>query len=57
MVKNTTLKKQMVDFTRFSKQLSEVFPSFQLSEKVREFIRETKESESLHHIYLHYYLF
>lgn len=40
-------KKQMVDFTRFSKQLSEVFPSFQLSEKVREFIRETKESESL----------
>ena len=44
---NTGFKNQMVDFTRFSKQLSGVFPSFQLSEEVKEFIREAKESESL----------
>lgn len=43
----TGFKNQMCDFTRFSKQLLEVFPSFQLSEEVREFIRETKESENL----------
>lgn len=43
----TGFKNQMVDFTRFSKQLSGVFPSFQLSEEVKEFIREAKESESL----------
>lgn len=43
----TGFKSQMVDFTRFSKQLSGVFPSFQLSEEVKEFIREAKESESL----------
>lgn len=43
----TGFKNQMVDFTRFSKQLSGVFPSFQLSEEAKEFIREVKESESL----------
>lgn len=43
----TGFKNQMVDFTRFSKQLSGVFPSFQLSEEVKGFIREAKESESL----------
>ena len=43
----TGFKNQMLDFTRFSKQLSEVFPAFQLSEEVKEFILEAKESESL----------
>lgn len=43
----TGFKNQMVDFTRFSKQLTGVFPSFQLSEEVKEFIREAEESESL----------
>lgn len=43
----TGFKNQMVDFTRFSKQLSGVFPSFRLSEEAKEFIREVKESESL----------
>ena len=43
----TGFKNQMVDFTRFSKQLSGVFPSFQLSEDVKEFIQEAKESENL----------
>lgn len=43
----TGFKSQMVDFTRFSKQLSGVFPSFQLSEEVKEFIWEAKESENL----------
>ena len=43
----TGVKNQMVDFSRFSKQLSGVFPSFQLSEEAKEFIREVKESESL----------
>lgn len=43
----TGFKSQMADFTRFSKQLSEVFSSFQLSEEVRKFIQETKESEKL----------
>lgn len=43
----TGFKRQMVDFTRFSKQLSEVFPTLQLSDEVKEFIREAKESESL----------
>jgi len=37
----------MAEFTRFSKQLSKMFSSFQLSEEVKEFIREAKESESL----------
>ena len=37
----------MKDFSRVSEQLSEVIPSFQLSEEVREFIQEAKESESL----------
>ena len=40
----TGVKNQMVDFSRFSKQLSGVF---QLSEEAKEFIREVKESESL----------
>lgn len=43
----TGFKNQMADFAKFSKQLSEVFSSFQLSEEVREFIRETKECENL----------
>lgn len=43
----TGVKNQMVDFSRFSKQLSGVFPSFQLSEEAKEFIREVKETESL----------
>ncbi|MFQ9608432.1 MAG: hypothetical protein ACLRZD_00690 [Lachnospira sp.] len=43
----TGFKKQVVDFTRFSKQLSEIFPSIQLSEEVKGFILEAKESESL----------
>ena len=43
----TGVKNQMVDFSRFSKQLLGVFPSFQLSEEAKEFIREVKESESL----------
>ena len=43
----TGFKNQMVDFTRFLKQLSGVFPSFQLSEEAKEFILEVKESESL----------
>ena len=43
----TRFKEQMVDFNRFSKQLLEVFPSFQLSAEVREFIRDAKQSEQL----------
>lgn len=43
----TGFKNQMAEFTRFSKQLSKMFSSFQLSEEVKEFIREAKESESL----------
>lgn len=43
----TEIKSQMKDFSRVSEQLSEVIPSFQLSEEVREFIQEAKESESL----------
>ena len=43
----TELKSQMKDFSRFLEQLSEVIPSFHLSEEVREFIQEAKESESL----------
>ena len=42
----TEIKSQMKDFSRVSEQLSEVIPSFQLSEEVREFIQEAKESES-----------
>lgn len=41
------IKNQMKDLSRVSEQLSGVFPSFQLSEEVKEFIREAKESESL----------
>ena len=37
----------MEDLTRLSKQLSELFPAFQLSEEVKEFIQEAKESEKL----------
>ncbi|RGO26920.1 hypothetical protein DXB23_05485 [Dorea sp. OM02-2LB] len=43
----TEIKSQMYDFSRVSKQLSELIPSFQLSEEVLEFIKETKKSESL----------
>lgn len=43
----TEIKSQMKDFSRVSEQLSEVIPSFQLSEEVREFIQEAKERESL----------
>lgn len=43
----TRFKDQMVDFNRFSKQLLEVFPSFQLSAEVREFIQDAKQSEQL----------
>ena len=41
------IKSQMKDLSRVSEQLSEVIPSFQLSEEVREFIQEAKESENL----------
>lgn len=43
----TEIKSQMKDLSRVSEQLSEAIPSFQLSEKVWEFIREAKESENL----------
>ena len=38
----TEIKSQMKDFSRVSEQLSEVIPSFQLSEEVREFIQEAE---------------
>ena len=38
----TEIKSQMKDLSRVSNQLSEVIPSFQLSEEVREFIQEGK---------------
>lgn len=41
------IKSQMKYLSRVSEQLSEVIPSFQLSEEVREFIQEAKESENL----------
>lgn len=37
----------MVDFTRLSKQLSELTQTFQLSKEMKEFIQVVKESESL----------
>lgn len=40
-------KNQMVDFTRLSKQLSELTQTFQLSKEMKEFIQVVKESESL----------
>ena len=43
----TEIKSQMKDFSRVSEQLSEVIPSFQLSEEVREFIQEAKEREKI----------
>ncbi|MFR3439697.1 MAG: hypothetical protein ACLTSN_05115 [Clostridium sp.] len=43
----TEIKSQMKDLSRVSEQLSKAIPSFQLSEKVWEFIREAKESENL----------
>lgn len=43
----TEIKSQMKELSRVAEQLSEVIPSFQLSEEVRKFIQEAKESESL----------
>lgn len=43
----TGIKSKIPDFTKYSKQLLETLPAFQLSEEVREFIQETKESEKL----------
>lgn len=43
----TGIKSKILDFTKYSKQLLETLPAFQLSEEVREFIQETKESEKL----------
>lgn len=43
----TGIKSKIPDFTKYSKQLLETLPAFQLSEEVRKFIQETKESEKL----------
>lgn len=43
----TGFKNQMVNFTRLSKQLSELTQTFQLSEEMKGFIQAVKESESL----------
>lgn len=43
----TGFKNQMVNFTRLSKQLSELTQTFQLSEEMKEFIQAVRESESL----------
>lgn len=47
LCKITETQRHLADLTVFSKQLSEVFPTFQLSVEVKDFIREAKESERL----------